>query len=108
MAKKLTQDCLTLYPETERIIQHLNNEELGKLIRALVQYRYHGTETDITDDAMVGIAYDFMVHQVDRMEQVKERNRAAANSRWDKKKDQPSIGPLSQATFEEVEKHLPF
>ena len=108
MAKKLQQDCLTLYPETELIIRHLDDSQVGRLIRALVQYRYHGTEAEITDDLMVGIAYDLMIGQVDRMEQVKERNRAAANSRWDKKKVQTAEGPLTSATFEEVERNLPF
>ena len=108
MAKKLQQDCLTLYPETEMIIRRLNDQQVGRLIRALVQYRYHGTETEIADDVMVGIAYDFMVGQVDRMEQVKERNKAAANSRWEKQKIQTATGPGTPKTSEEAEKDFPF
>ena len=108
MAKKLQQDCLTLYPETEKIIERLNNEQVGRLIRALVQYRYHGTEAEITDDVMVGLAYDFMSCQVDRMEQVKQRNAAAANSRWEKQKNQTATDPVTLNACEEAEKNFPF
>ena len=108
MAKKMQQDCLTLYPETEKIIERLNNEQVGRLIRALVQYRYHGTEAEITDDVMVGLAYDFMSCQVDRMEQVKQRNAAAANSRWEKHKNQTATDPVTLKACEEAEKNFPF
>lgn len=107
MAKKLQQDCLTLYPETEKIIERLNNEQVGRLIRALILYRYHGTETEITDDLLVGIAYDFMVRQVDRMEQVKERNTAAAKARWDKKTP-PTPGTGIRVSGEEVDRDFPY
>ena len=108
MAKTLNQECLTLYPETEMIIRRLNDKQVGRLIRALVQYRYHGTEAEITDDIMVGIAYDFMVGQVDRMEQVKQRNTAAANARWDKKKSQSSAVAGILVSGEDVENDFPF
>ena len=107
MAKKLQQECLTLYPETELIIRRLNDQQVGRLIRALVQYRYHGTETEITDDISVAIAYDFMVGQVDRMEQVKERNTAAAKARWDKKTP-PTPGPGIRISGEETDSDFPY
>ena len=86
MARK-KQPCLTLYPEIEHIAENLTDAKLGALIRALIQYRYHGTSTDFQKDTILQVLFTMMKGQVDRLEEVKQRNAEAARRRWDKESE---------------------
>ena len=78
------EPCLTLYPEIEAISAKLSDAKLGALIRALIQYRYHGTITEFEKDTILQMLFTLMKGQVDRMEEVKQRNSEAAKRRWEK------------------------
>ena len=82
MGRKPKQPCLTLYPEIEHIAENLSDAKLGALIRALIQYRYHGTIADF-QDKILQILFTMMQGQVDRLEEVKQRNAENARRRWE-------------------------
>lgn len=82
MGRKPKQPCLTLYPEIEYIAENLSDTKLGALIRALIQYRYHGVSTDFEKDPMLQVLFTMMRGQVDRLEEVKQRNTENAMRRW--------------------------
>ena len=76
------QPCLTLYPEIEYIAENLTDNKLGALIRALIHYRYHGEIADFQKDPMLQVLFTMMKGQVDRLEEVKQRNTENAMRRW--------------------------
>lgn len=77
------QQCVTLYPEVEKVTRKLSDQQFGILIRAVIAYRFRGEVYDGGDDR-VDMAFSFMADQVDRMEEMKEKKSAAANARWSK------------------------
>lgn len=81
------QQCVTLYPEVEKVTRKLSDQQFGILIRAVIAYRFRGEVYDGEDDR-VDMAFSFMADQVDRMEELKEKKSAAANARWSKQTEQ--------------------
>ena len=108
MGRMQKQECLTLYPEIELVTKRLNNEQFGALMRALIQYRYHGIVTEF-EDPLVDMPYVLMMGQVDRMEQVKQRNSENARIRWAQKETAPAnTGIRVDAQEYEDGQNLPF
>ena len=83
MARKAKQACLTLYPEIQQIVPLLTDPQLGALFRALVTYRYTGEKTEF-QDKVLKVLFISMANQVDRMEEVKQRNTENIKRRWEK------------------------
>ena len=81
MAKASKQACLTLYPEIQQFVPVMTDQQLGALLRALVDYRYNGNAAQF-DEQVMQVAFIFLASQVDRMEEVKKRNTDLANRRW--------------------------
>lgn len=81
------QQCVTLYPEVEKVTRKLSDQQFGILIRAVISYRFRGEVDDGVDDR-VDMAFSFLADQVDRMEELKEKKSAAANARWSNQTEQ--------------------
>lgn len=80
------QETLTIFPEIEDITRKMSDEQLGKLMRAVMAYRFRG-ETYTGDDVAIDIAFQFMSSQVDRSETAKAAKSRAAQGRWSAKGD---------------------
>ena len=83
MGRNAKQECLTLYPEIARVEPKLTDNQLGKLMRALIRYRFAGISMEFEMDATLDIVFELLKDQVDRMEQVKKRNSENAKRRWE-------------------------
>ena len=80
------QETLTIFSEIEDITRKMSDAQLGKLMRAVMAYRFRG-ETYIGDDVAIDIAFQFMSNQVDRSETAKAAKFKAAQGRWNTKND---------------------
>ena len=80
------QETLTIFPEIEDITRKMSDEQLGKLMRAVMAYRFRG-ELYTGDDVAIDIAFQFMSSQVDRSETAKAAKSRAAQERWNAKTD---------------------
>lgn len=79
------QETLTLFPEIENSTRKLTDEQFGILMRAVLAYRFRG-EVYNGSDIAVDIAFQFVVSQVDRSEEIKANRSKAVSSRWEKEK----------------------
>ena len=79
------QETLTLFPELENSTRKLSDEQFGILMRAVLAYRFRG-EVYNGDDIAVDIAFQFVVSQVDRSEEIKVNRSKAVTARWEKEK----------------------
>lgn len=79
------QETLTLFPEIENSTRRLTDEQFGILMRSVLAYRFRG-ETYNGDDMAVDIAFQFIVSQVDRSEEIKGNRSKSASARWEKGK----------------------
>lgn len=79
------QETLTLFPELESSTRRLTDEQFGILMRAVLAYRFRG-EAYNGDDMAVDIAFQFIVSQVDRSEEIKGNRSKSASARWEKEK----------------------
>lgn len=79
------QETLTLFPELENSTRKLSDEQFGILMRSVLAYRFRG-EVYTGDDIAVDIAFQFVVSQVDRSEEIKVNRSKAVSARWDKEK----------------------
>ena len=70
-------------------LKRLTNEEKGILFEAILDYGEYALEPEL--DGVLGIAWDFIQPRLDRdrerYEQIAEKRKAAANTRWGKEKD---------------------
>ena len=80
------QETLTIFPEIEDITRKMSDEQLGRLMRAVMAYRFRG-ELYSGDDVAIDIAFQFMSSQVDRSETAKAAKAKAAQGRWSTKTD---------------------
>lgn len=80
------QETLTIFPEVEDITQDLTDEQFGVLMRAVIAYRFRGTEYS-GNDSLVKFAFRYMSNQVDRGENAKLAKAKAAQERWKKQTD---------------------
>lgn len=80
------QETLTLFPELEQTTRKLTDEQFGILMRAILGYRFRG-EAYSGDDIAVDIAFQFIVSQVDRVEETKVNRSKAVSARWEKEKE---------------------
>jgi len=84
------ENCVTIFPEVERVTRKLSNEQFGILMRAVIAYRFRG-ECYEGEDAALDIAFQFLSNQVDRAEEAKAKKTRAAQSRW---KENPDAEPV--------------
>jgi hypothetical protein len=87
------QETLTLFPELEQSTKRLTDEQFGRLMRAILAYRFRG-EVYSGEDAAVDIAFHFVASQVDRSEETKMSRSKAANARWNAEKDASEYKPM--------------
>ena len=80
------QETLTIFPEIEDTTQDLTDEQFGKLMRAVVAYRFRG-EVYAGNDPFIKFAFRYMANQVDRSETAKTAKSKAAKERWGKQID---------------------
>lgn len=73
------------YLDNEKTLQHLSNEQMGALFRALFAYANRGEHSNI-DDSLVNMAFTMISTQIDRdFQKYKakcEKNRENINKRW--------------------------
>lgn len=73
------------YLDNETLIQHLSDEQAGRLLKYILEYANTGNKPCIEENVLA-LAFDVMVQQIDRdFEKYRakcEKNRARANTRW--------------------------
>ena len=80
-----------LYLDYKKQFDLLTDEQVGRLIRALMQYAESGEIGDFPDDGMLAMCFSFISSAMDRdsakYQEACDKNRANIKKRWDKKKE---------------------
>ena len=85
-----------------RMSSHLNNEDLGQLVRYFFLYAENGQMPDEEQNLTIAIIFNEWRIQFEsdkeRYEVVSQKRREAGRKRWDKKHDSAQVGPVSPAS----------
>ena len=82
-----------------RMSSHLNNEDLGQLVRYFFLYAENGQMPDEEQNLTIAIIFNEWRIQFEsdkeRYEVASQKRREAGRKRWDKKHDSAQVGPVS-------------
>ena len=85
---------LLLYGNYEQVFQTLSDEQVGRLVRAMLHYLNTGKEPRLK--GIAGRLWPLLSDQIDRnirkYEEVCERNRANAQKYWDRQREENATG----------------
>lgn len=77
---------LYLFPEVEEITEDMTDAQFGELMRSVFAYRFRG-EVYGGSDSLIRMAFRLISGQIQRGEQVRRRNKEAAEARWHPNKE---------------------